>query len=480
LAEFVDNAIQSFESNRSALLLSAGPSFQPSISIELDSDISRIIIEDNAAGISELDFARALRTAQLPPDRSGLAEFGVGLKSAAFWFAGRWSVITTALGENVERTVHFDINAIVDGDLTDLPVKLRAVPLDRHYTRIEMNGVYQMPKGRTLGKIKDHLQSIYRKYLRSNAIEISFEGRKLAFPEIPILKASPQWDLDAEPFIWKKQIEFRVAEFGEVRGFAALRERGSTADAGFALFRRGRLIQGSADEAYRPEQIFLRPNSFRFQRLFGELDLSGFAVTHTKDGFQWEDSEQQFLESLSAALNSSDMPLLDQADDYRVNRVAASRGAITAAVNVIADHLNSVDILVETEAEEGEVAPPSQFASDTKPKVDVQAQASQTTEILTFEYAGHKYDIDVQLVDELVNGDLFAFTLPSAGNASERAVVRINLSHSFIVGTNDKPLEQLYEFIVATCVAELCARQAGVQNAGAIRRHLNAILSERS
>ena len=36
--------------------------------------------------------------AAIPPDRSGLSEFGMGMKSAACWFAPRWSVRTKALG----------------------------------------------------------------------------------------------------------------------------------------------------------------------------------------------------------------------------------------------------------------------------------------------------------------------------------------------------------------------------------------------
>ena len=69
-------------------------------------------------------------------------------------------------------------------------------------------------------------------------------------------------------------------------GFAAIREVASTSRAGFALFRRRRLIQGSGDEGYRPALIFGGSNSYRYQRVFGELHLEGFEVSHTKDGFR--------------------------------------------------------------------------------------------------------------------------------------------------------------------------------------------------
>ena len=35
------------------------------------------------------------------------------------------------------------------------------------------------PKGRTVGKIKDHLSSIYRIYLRSGTLKLTFNGEPL-------------------------------------------------------------------------------------------------------------------------------------------------------------------------------------------------------------------------------------------------------------------------------------------------------------
>ena len=104
-------------------------------------------------------------------------------------------------------------------------------------------------------------------------------------------------------------------------GFAALREVASTSTAGFALFRRKRLIEGSLDEPYRPDFIFGTGNSYRKQRLIGEIHLEGFDVSHTKDGFKWEDHEQPFLEILYDELEKQGLPLLSQAEGYRA-RVA--------------------------------------------------------------------------------------------------------------------------------------------------------------
>jgi hypothetical protein len=69
-------------------------------------------------------------------------------------------------GEAVERTVAFDIDHIVRDDLEELEVRTRPAPVDAHYTEIMLSGLHKPPQGRTIGKIKDHLASIYRVFIR--------------------------------------------------------------------------------------------------------------------------------------------------------------------------------------------------------------------------------------------------------------------------------------------------------------------------
>ena len=114
IAEFVDNAIQSAISRHKDLQKADGEDYRLRVDIELDpSDSGRIRIADNAGGIGKKDYVRAFRPAEIPPDQSGLSEFGMGMKSAACWFAPHWTVRTTALGESVERKGSFNIEKIV-------------------------------------------------------------------------------------------------------------------------------------------------------------------------------------------------------------------------------------------------------------------------------------------------------------------------------------------------------------------------------
>lgn len=328
LAEFVDNSVGS------ALQHGLASKESPlKVSIDLDPDAGgRIIVRDNAAGIASADFPRAFRAAQVPPDRSGLSEFGMGMKSAATWFAREWRVITSVAGEPIERTVHLNIEDI-QASRSDT-IAVREAPADpaAHFTTIELIGLNHVPQTKTIGKIKAHLASIYREFLRSGLLELRFRGEPLRFNEVEPLVAPRASEPEGERIRWVKAIDVNIDSTHRVKGFAGLRARGSTAEAGFALLRRGRLILGSADDTYRPVEIFGRSTTYTYQRLYGELTLEGFEVSHTKDGFRWDEYEDTFLEALELALSEGDLDLIDQASSYRSQPVTEYRKPVEDAV----------------------------------------------------------------------------------------------------------------------------------------------------
>ena len=119
LAEFVDNSLASYLDYEKELKSIEGNKFCLEVKIEINETENKIVIRDNAAGIHAKDYPRAFRAAEVPPNTTGLSEFGMGMKSASCWFADEWSVRTTALGENVEKTIHFDMNKIFEDKLEE-------------------------------------------------------------------------------------------------------------------------------------------------------------------------------------------------------------------------------------------------------------------------------------------------------------------------------------------------------------------------
>jgi hypothetical protein len=442
------------------------------IQVESEDD-GFIRVWDNAAGIGADDYERAFVTAEPPPNSAGLSQFGIGLKSASCWFARQWRVTTTALGEPVQRTVDFDVPKIIRNAAESLDVRVKSTNESEHWTEVRLWDLYKPPQTQTIGKMRQHLTSMYREFLRRGDIEIEFNGQLLRYVEPPILEAPLFSDASAKPKFWRKEIEFTLPTGEEVKGFAALREKGSTKFAGFALFRHGRLIIGSDDDTYRPAEIFGGSNSYAYQRLFGELHLDDFDVSHTKDAFIWGDSEAIFLERLRRAVDSRPLPLLKQADGYRARTAPANMvKAATTAVARTAVALEDVGPVIERQLDAGpdDKLPPKQYP----PGHDVGRRT------LELDVRGQRWTVSIDLTSDPAAREWLEITDKSSPKGNKRTLgIRLSVSHPFTQrfgGANAEQVEGLIRVATGVAIAEVTAREAGVQQAGTIRRNLNELL----
>ena len=476
LSEFVDNAVQSFCANRSAIEALHGAGYKLGVSIDIDaSRPARISIKDCAAGISRGEFPRAFRPAAIPIDRSGLSEFGMGMKSAACWFAPRWSVRTKALGEPIERTVRFDVGRIVDDQIEELAIDESPSDASLHFTEIVLEDLHHVPVKRTVSKIRDHLADIYRVFIRDGVLELYLGGELLSYDSPTVLCVPYVHDLESVPRLWRKDVDFDFGDGLSVSGFAALRDPGSFRKSGFALFRRGRLIQGSADEGYKPGLIFGQPGSHRSLRLFGELHLEGFEISHTKDGFRWDENEQPFLELLRDRLNEGEMPLLRQADDYRVlharkEREAAARQAVLKTTEAMERALP--EVLPRVAAQ-----PPAETRIDP-----LSPQRTIAKRELQIRFRDRDWTVRVELSMDPAEGQWLSMSdQPSVDGQPEVVEIRLSLAHPFMVRfaqTDSEDIEALLRVAAALALSEKLAREAGYRYAGTIRRNLNDIIRD--
>lgn len=477
LAEFVDNALASYLQFERELKETEGNSFILEVVIEINEIDNKITIRDNAAGINEKDFPRAFRAAEVPPDNTGLSEFGVGMKSAACWFSSEWSVRTKALGEELEKTVNFNLQQIFKENLVELDVSTRKGDKLHHYTFIELLDVTKIPKGRGLGKVKEHLRSIYRDFIRERKLILKVCGEQLEYKTPKILNV-PKYDSpEGKSIVWRKEIDFAVNDVIKVHGFVAIRERASTAEAGFALFRRGRVIEGSYDNGFRPTSIFGNPNSFKYQRIFGELHLEGFKVNFTKKGIQWDENLDIFLKLLRDDISHESFPLYQQAEGYRVK---ASDGDYRGTKKALQDTARDIEkklpeVLNEIRNKE-KLEEKEDFRLPITGKSihrEFTVQVNKTDWIIKLELS---YDQSlkemVEVGNHLVSQGLFIDNSRVIG-------IRLSLIHPFMVqfvGADNSKLDPILRIVAALGLSEVIAKESGANTQGEIRRNFNEII----
>jgi len=479
IAEFVDNAIESYQKCSEELKKIDGHSYKLIINIEFSEEQNKITIRDNAGGIGNKDYSRAFRAAEIPPDNSGLSEFGMGMKSAACWFSDNWRVTSTAIGETIEKRVHFNMEKIISGKIEELDVESTGCGKDTHYTIIELFGVNRMPRGRNVSKVKNHLKSIYREFIRTGNIIIKVDGEKLTYLEPKILEAPSYNDPQGPNILWRKEIDFPIEEGLSVKGFIAIREKGSTAEAGFALFRRGRVVEGSYDNGFRPLTIFGAPNSYRYQRVFGELHLEGFDVAFTKKGIQWDENLDIFLDLLKDEISSKEFPLLQQAEEFRVR---ASEKEYKTASKALEQTVEDLEKKAPKAIEDTQNHPASLEENNSKLSItDKKIQKE-----FTAKFNRTDWQISIELsydpaVKDLIEVGNHLINTSATSNDVRQIGIRLSLTHPFMVqfaGIDNSRIEPILKFAAALGLSEVIAKESGAKMQGEIRRNFNELITK--
>lgn len=286
IAEFVDNSVASYLNFRS-LLKFYDSNYKLKIDIVYDYYNKELTITDNAAGMSEEVFKHALTLGKPPKDTSGLNQFGWGLKTAASWFGKRWSVRSTTFDDDTEFYALVDIPDLIKSGRNDVDVVLKTVQKDAHYTVIKIMDLEKTISQKNAEKLTAQLSSIYRRFLKTKEIEITFNGQVLEYNEPEFLKTTN----NGEEIIWKLEFKDEVnfnAMHLPISGFVGLLQNGSYKEAGLTLIRRNRVIIGGFEKGFKPSEIFGSANSWQSFRLFGEINMDNWPVTQAKDDFDWD------------------------------------------------------------------------------------------------------------------------------------------------------------------------------------------------
>ena len=296
LAEFVDNATDVYKRPSNKALLDAqfakdGEVLKVEISYQKDDDLLRII--DNSMGMDQDELDVALIIGSKPVETSGRSEFGMGMKTAAIWFADTITIRTKKLGTDFECKVTIDIEKFAEGT-DDLLYSQVPASKEMHYTIIELKDLKRQIIRTSMKKTQDFLASIYREDIRHNRLKLIVNDLELIAPTAKDDDAFMQRS-DGSKYL----VEISNMEVNDkiVNGWVGVLKPGFTgrSNAGFALIRHDRAVRGWLD-SWRPFEIFGDARNDKLnQRIAGELIMDQFTASHTKDGIDWEDDDEDVL-----------------------------------------------------------------------------------------------------------------------------------------------------------------------------------------
>lgn len=496
LAEYVDNAIQSFK-DHAEILSAINPNSKLRVEINIDIDNDIITIRDNAFGITNDNYERAFELANIPLDRKGLNEFGMGMKVSSIWLSDLWTVETKVYGESDIKTLVFNIHEVTQNEEIELPVSCVQANVNEHYTLVTLTKLSQnKPRSRQIAYIKKHLASIYAKYIRDGLLDLIVNDELLADTQLQCLVAPYYKTPNGENIVWRQEIDFEAPKYDEfgkqigsyyAKGFIGILERMSTSvDNGILLFRRGRVIGSSFDEKYRPKILSGEEGSPRYKRIFGELELDGFDVSFTKSSFQDDDEFASFIEIMrDDMIKDKSIDLFGQAQNYtKPKSQADKKRAAQQLVKTIVDEI-SKPIVIPEDAQELDVEIPAIVAQPSTSNVsnvqDSSAPNNEPIEILPIEIevspnASSSFKLVISGTSGASNSGLYTLV----HNPDGKYYANINLSNGFFERFRDclsseDNINQLAYFIKNLVVTELLLLESGTRGATTFRNKFNQL-----
>ncbi|MXW63301.1 MAG: hypothetical protein F4Y00_06695 [Bacteroidetes bacterium SB0662_bin_6] len=450
LAEFVDNSTQSY-ANHKAVLDKAYKreeveGLEVRITYERKGAEPMFRIVDNAMGMDHDELQHALRIAIPPANPNGRCRYGMGMKTASCWIGDRWKIITKKLGETDEYTVEIDVKKIAGGEPELKTTIVPNLDPDEHYTRLEIFDHHREFKGRTIGKIRSYLKSMYREDFRIGSLALFYNDERLEWEDF---QNRLRVNRAGEPL--RKEFSFTI-NGKTVYGWAGILDRGARADTGFSILHADRVVHGWPD-AWRPERIFgLNRNDLLNQRLLGEIHLDEFEVTHTKDNIQWygdeeEEVEKKLEKQIANLISTARATWKDQEDER-----GHSPGEVEIAVAGLRDELLSpemvdkisITVLPEESALKeslGRIAEPVKSTREPDIRADLD-QIEVWVYIVSADFGAH----DPYVVCEASQGD--------------KVIVIINMQHPHVLKVQgEQGLFNYFRHCVYDAVAEWQAQR---------------------
>lgn len=505
LAEYVDNSVQSFLDDQHLL-------DNDFVKVDIDygeSDGNEFIrITDNAGGISEKKFDTAFRLTDPEGLKGTLNEFGLGMKMASLWLGDRFTVKTSAIGEDYSTTVIFDLDYVQEAKVNQIDgdnLYTEEASKDEHYTIITIEKTNHFIRGSASKKIRDHLADIYRTYLRDGILKLRLGDRDIHY-EPPNWLNQIYWDKSDQPypakiyqeFEWRKDFEFELPPpYDYAKGYVGLHEKMQRSTSGLVIFRRGRAVFGTGtdDERYRPAGLFGPSQGQKFARIFGEVHLGPNSPVSSNKRLIWSNIEsefflqmkkvldgdvKQFKDLLDGKVDAEDidlnaiLPISKMGTEYRVDKM---KKISVAKLKEQAEIATSSTGKVFQEGIKDDVNPliekPIKQSANSE---DIDDDASTlSTKSIDVNFSGQDWHVTFKVLEKS-GKSLYIFKKTDKPNSIE---LSINISHPFIKNFIDREGQIMTAFLrIASglALAEIVAEQTQNTEPSSLRHNFNSIM----
>lgn len=335
VAEFIDNSTASyFENEKEIRTFNRLNNEDTKLNVEViyindktNKERSKLIIQDNAAGMDDYNFARAVQLNIKPDNTDGRNEFGMGLKTAAIWFGNNISIESVSIEDGVKRSTELKLKDLKNNQ-GFVDMKKEFSDKKFHGTRITVsdlanNFANKIQKRKLVETItttyqdditKNHIEIRFAEYSEKKKGWFDFLGNALDKPEdskpvryveptLLTLAADDPANKTGKEMYLKKEFKDEIVfddNVYPIYGWIGILKTGNTHVAGFTLLRRGRVIIGvDNDDKYKPTEIFGASNSFKYQRLIGKINMDNFPIEQSKEAFHWNNGlKEAFDEKL--------------------------------------------------------------------------------------------------------------------------------------------------------------------------------------
>lgn len=450
LAEFVDNSVHSYMNNKEALNRIGISKCEVAISLSDNDGNDSIIINDNAGGIHPDEFERLLSLGiKKEKSKHQLSEFGMGMKTAAIWLSNYIEIETKHYLLDKAHLIKIDLNNVETEDYIKID-EVKPSSNKVSYTKIKMKDLNRSLKRKTTQeKIRTSLSNIYRKFIEKGEVEIVFENEALSPLSFELMKDETGNDI-------KKTFKIVLENGKTCDGWVGILgvDFRSGKLSGFNVYRNDRLIQGYPENAWRPKEVFGSEggsNTLVMQRVVGELDMSDFKVSHTKNKILFEDDEESEFRTF---LGDMSRDITKEAQTHRSTKTKTSdysntvksqtaKGVIDEIIRkpIVTDDLDSLNI----------VAPVT--IGRTESLIDKIIEEEELIHDFSHFKTIQGIEKAVMVYNFMDNNSPYMII----GEKDENAIVAINLKHPYYQNLHDNgTAEQIVSFTLL-CVFDALA-----------------------